>query len=125
MREWVIELPWSTPPLSLNSRMHWRERAAITASLMDGTRWLLRREIMSHDLDRLDAVTVWLEWIVPDRRARDTDNPMATTKVLVDALVREGVIADDTPQYVRREETVITYEKGVRRLVFHIREGKS
>lgn len=118
--EWRIRLPYDKPPLSMNDRRHWREHARIKSELMEAARWKIR----AARIRPLDSCTVYLEWIVPDRIRRDTDNPTATTKVLVDALVREGVIADDSPEYVRREETLIVYSKGVRALLFHIREGR-
>src|ERR1041384_4917271 len=107
---WRLVLPYDKPPLSMNDRHHWRVHARIKAELMEAARWKIR----AARIPKLQSCTIQLEWIVPDRIRRDTDNPTATTKVLVDALVREGVIVDDSPEYVRREETIITYDKGVR-----------
>ena len=29
MREWMIRLPYTRPPLSLNDRMHWATKAGV------------------------------------------------------------------------------------------------
>ncbi|WP_162786781.1 hypothetical protein [Janibacter anophelis] len=39
----------------------------------------------------------------PDRRRRDEDNLFATLKPLADGLVDAGVVADDTPDLMRKE----------------------
>lgn len=84
-------LPYSTPPLSLNSRDHWRVTARKKAKLR-GEVCLLAREAR---LGTNDHVTVRLIWQPRDRRRRDGDNPFPTIKSAVDGLVDAGVVPDD------------------------------
>jgi len=113
-RTWRIELPYVKPPLSLNDRMHWRKKSSITSALRSATTLLLRAK----RVPPLEYAVVRLEWVVPTRTRRDSDNPIATLKVCADALVDAGVLPDDTPQYVSKRETDIVYEKGSARLTF-------
>lgn len=117
-KTWRIELPYAKPPLSLNDRFHWRKKSSITSALRSATTLLLRAK----RVPPLEYAVVRLEWIVPTRTRRDADNPVATLKVCADALVDAGVLPDDTPQYVSKRETEITYEKG-RSTVFFVITG--
>ena len=91
-------------PLSLNDRMHWaalhRAQKAIKAAVM-----------VAASMERiplaLDHVNTRLEWTPKVKRTRDGDNPVPTEKAAVDALVRAGIIADDSPEYVTRHPVLI------------------
>jgi crossover junction endodeoxyribonuclease RusA len=98
---WVIRLPWTAPPLSLNdrSRSHWpstRKRRQV--------RGIAR--VLAHQagVPALEACVVQLHYVPRDRRRRDTDNLVATLKPLADGLVDAGVVTDDTPQLMSKPE---------------------
>lgn len=113
-----MTLPYDRPPLSMNDRLHYRAEAKIKADLREATRWLIRHA----GIPPLNHIQVALVWTVPDRRSRDTDNPLLTAKTCVDAIVDAGVIPNDTPEYITRDMTHIIYSKGERRLELTITE---
>lgn len=102
--EWVLELPWSTVPLSLNQRLHWAQKAKKTRAVRSDVGWLLRQQ-------RVPVlrwpVFVELAYQPPDNRRRDRDNLVATFKPCVDALVELGLIPDDSADYVAASLPVI------------------
>lgn len=100
---WEIVLPYARPPLTANQRLHWRAHHRIRAALLADTRWLVR----AHAVPALERCAVELHWAPPDRRRRDRDNLVPTYKVISDAIVREGVVRDDTPEYMDQAMPVI------------------
>ena len=92
--------------LSLNSRIHYRERNRRTAVLKDAACVLARQQ----RIPALERISVLVEYQPPDRRRRDADNAAtASGKPCIDGLVMAGVIADDeSPRYV----TEVTYRIG-------------
>lgn len=95
-REWVIPLPYKTPPLSLNQRMHWAVKARITKEL----RMVAR--LRARYIPDLTKCSVELVWWVNDRRRRDSDNPFLTLKALADGLVDAEIVADDTHDLMKK-----------------------
>jgi len=65
--------------------------------------WLVR----AAQVPALGACSVQLHFRPPRPRRWDTDNLVPTLKPVVDALVRSGVLPEDTPRFVRRPEPVI------------------
>ena len=52
--------------------------------------------------DTRSLIDAWAEHGMPDRRSLpDTDAASPTVKGCIDGLVRAGVLANDTPQFVR------------------------
>lgn len=117
-REWHLSLPYTSPPLSLNSRLHWAKKARITKALIADVRMLL----IYRKVPALDEATIWLEWTPATVRRRDTDNLEPTRKAGIDAIVAAGLLPDDTPEYVRRTENRIL-PVGKPGLVLVIRDG--
>lgn len=105
MSTYVLELPWQTPPLSLNDRSHWAVKAAHTRAVRDTVTTLLRQA-------RVPALTspvhVELRYTPRDNRRRDRDNLVATFKPCADAIVAHGVIPDDTADHLAAPLPVIT-----------------
>lgn len=97
---WVLTLPWGTPPLSLNDRIHWSTKSTWTKTLRQ-TAWALAKQAKIPPLPK--GCQVGLVYEPPDRRRRDEDNLFATLKPLADGLVDAGVVADDTPDLMRKE----------------------
>ena len=101
-REWVIVLPWSSPPLSLNDRTHWRVKAKTTADIRGTVATMCR-----HTIAPLPACDVVLTYNPRDRRRRDADNLVGLLKVACDAIVDAGVVTDDTPDLMVKHMPVI------------------
>ena len=102
----LIEFDAPGKILSMNDRMHWRPKAALTASWVDaacraGHQWARRRKWSPV------PCTVQLLGPVRDRRRRDPHNYFATVKPVIDGLVLAGVWPDDTPEWVRTIEPAL------------------
>jgi crossover junction endodeoxyribonuclease RusA len=89
----TIRLPWPKPPLSQNDRdERTRGGARKIADAKAEARWAVR----AGRVTPVDRAEVTLHYRVPDRRRRDADNLAVVLKVCQDALVLEGVLADDS-----------------------------
>ncbi|NKS41713.1 hypothetical protein GS496_14235 [Rhodococcus hoagii] len=95
----VLELPWTKPPMSMNDRMHWAQKAKLTKRIRAEAGILACRNRLPTGLDH---VTVALVYRPCDRRRRDTDNLMPVLKALCDGLVDHGLVTDDTPQWMTK-----------------------
>lgn len=93
----TIRLPWAKPPLSLNDRGHTRHSRY--GRVVDEARWTIRAQRHEPITPPVEAV---LHWRLPDRRRRDADNLAAVVKAVLDAVVREGLLPDDSWRYVPR-----------------------
>ena len=93
-----IDLPWSTPPLSLNDRGHWAPRARAIKDVRETGRLLAK----AAQLEPCERIRVELHYQPRVRRGRDNENLVATAKPLIDGLTDAGVIPDDTDEYVER-----------------------
>lgn len=111
-----ITIP-SLPPVefSPNWRGHWRSRSKAGRQAHDDVIALVKEQ--GWDSTPLSGVTISVSWGVKDKRRRDTDNFAARTKPYIDALVKAGVLEDDSRFHVlfqfswheaNQSETVIT-----------------
>lgn len=126
MREWLIELPWATPPVKPNGghgNIHAHARKVRQARQVMG---LLARQAK---LPKLGRCEVLLTWHVGDRIARDADNLAWTLKPLCDALSSgkgpwdHVIVPDDTPEFMVKHMPAISYVKGQpKRMTFMVRE---
>ena len=93
-----IELPYLPPDsYSPNNRGSWAEKRGRKG---DNNRvsedvWALVIEA-GWDGEPLKAARCWMTFHIPTRHKRDPDNMVAKTKPIWDALVKAGVLADDT-----------------------------
>lgn len=95
-RTWTLTLPTGRP-LTLNDRQHWAPRARQVRQLRADVAVLAR----AARIPACQRIAVELHYAPPDRRRRDADNLVATSKVCVDGLVKPaGIVPDDTPEYV-------------------------
>ena len=94
--EWVLKLPWTVPPLSMNDRGHWRTKNRIIAEVRHTSFMLAKHHKVPKQLGRISALLVYYP---RDRRRRDPENYVATLKPLVDGLVDARIIPDDTPEF--------------------------
>lgn len=117
---WEIRLPWTTPPISLNDRGHWRTKAAKVAMVRRVTATLVSNAHI--DAFPLDRAVITLTYYPRDRRRRDRTNLVGTYKACVDGCVDAGVIPDDTPQWLDERMPVIAEPDGDPRLVLTIEE---
>ena len=94
----VVSLPWAAPPLTANQvrRLHPLREAAIRKTALNDARWAIR----AARLTPRDVASVTVHWRMPDRKRRDGDGADPTKKVILDALVLEGVLPDDGWQHV-------------------------
>jgi crossover junction endodeoxyribonuclease RusA len=104
-RVWIIPLGFTSPPLSLNGRPHWRTRAKLVKAIRTAV-WVRGKQLR---MTPCPHVHVLLHYVPKDRRHRDPDNLVATLKPAIDALTAAGadrgriclgVVPDDTPEYV-------------------------
>ena len=77
-------LPWPPKALSPNQRTHWRKKAPISAAYKQAC-WALAKEagLVVPDAPK---IALWLDFVPPDRRARDDDNLIASFKAGRDGL---------------------------------------
>jgi len=94
---------WTKAPLSLNYRLHRMAEAKITKEIRSTMHALARR------IPDLGRCRVELIWWVNDRRKRDEENIVPVLKALCDGLVDAEVVADDTPQFMKKEMPAIRF----------------
>ncbi len=104
---YTIPLTFTKPPLNMNQRMHWAQKAKITKAI--------RHEAMvrcrATRIRKANHITVQLHYQPRDNRRRDASNLMPTQKALVDGIVDAGIVPDDTPQYVTETIPLIVSPK--------------
>lgn len=101
----VVSLPWCTPPLTANQvrRLHPLREAALRKAALNEARWAIRAARLTPQL----VADVVLHWRMPDNRRRDGDGADPTKKVVLDALVLEGVLPDDSWSHVRHSGVTV------------------
>lgn len=93
---WTIRLPYSRPPITLNSRMHWATRSRLTREIRALTALRARQQ----GIPTLEGARIELHWVPRDRRRRDTDNPYPTLKAAIDGICDAEIVPDDDAQHV-------------------------
>jgi crossover junction endodeoxyribonuclease RusA len=94
---WTIRLPYTRPPISLNSRMHWATKARFTREIRSLVAFTARQQ----RIPAMDSAHIELHWVPRDRRRRDSDNPYPTLKAAIDGLRDARVLSiDDSSEYV-------------------------
>jgi Holliday junction resolvase RusA-like endonuclease len=103
----TIEIPGLPAyPLSPNARNHW----AVKARATEAARWAVKAAVANHpdEYCTVDGAVslAWTVYLDRGGRKRDNDNMLACLKSHQDALVREGVIAGDSPKWIPETPTV-------------------
>lgn len=98
---WSLWLPYRSPPLTLNQRIHHMAEHRIKGDLKKAAILLARSQKIPH----LRAITAELRWLKADNRRADADNIAPTLKPLLDGLVAAGVLDDDNSDHVLRAST--------------------
>lgn len=101
--EYVIWLPYTRPPLTLNQRMHWQVKRKITQAI----RAHVAHELHAVMFQPVAHVRAELHYVPRDKRHRDADNLVLTSKPCIDGIVDAGLVPDDTPDYVTHLMPVI------------------
>jgi crossover junction endodeoxyribonuclease RusA len=115
----VVRIPGRPP--TPNARRHWRTTHrdnkgwAVTASVFATEAAFLRQ-----GRPPITACTIAIEFVVPDRRRRDLDNLIASTKPLTDGIVASGLLADDSGDVIRSVSYSVRYEKGCSETIYTI-----
>lgn len=112
MTVYELDLPWTSPPLSLNHRRHWRAHARKAAELRE-TAHVLAKKHRLHIGGPYPHVEVTLHYVPRDRRTRDSENPIPTLKACCDGLVDAGVVEDDDPTHMTKHMPVIHDPSGL------------
>lgn len=129
MREWVLELPWATPPVKPNGG--YGNRYAHATKVAD-TRKVAGLLAKAAGIPFLGRCEVLLTWHVGDQIKRDVDNLAWTLKPLCDGLAHAPskrkpfdyqLVPDDTPEHMVKPMPTIVFVKGQRkRMTLTIRE---
>ena len=89
-------------PLSVNRvlRMHWAKRHNYNAIWVDEV-FAAKNEIKLWGRPEHTDVTVRIRLFYSGQVAMDEDNLVASCKPIIDALVKNGILLDDSPDHVR------------------------
>lgn len=89
-----IPMPWASPPMTKNRvrRMNHYAEAKLRATTLDEARWAIR----AAKVEPMVGAIVILNWRVATRRRQDGDGADPTKAAVIDALVLEGVLPDDS-----------------------------
>lgn len=107
MFEATIHIPLAKNPLSLNARLHWRSKAALTKQ------WREFVHYSSLRFPHCEAVDVTLTWFVTDSIRRDEDNLYGLLKACCDGLVPH-VTDDDTANYQSKTCRIVRAPAGTK-----------
>jgi len=114
---WSFILDYPRPPKGLhaNDRPHWTAKSGATQDI--------RLEVMAKTralhLGELERIRVDVEWVVSDRRKRDTDNLAPFLKAIYDGIgadrgVSARLVEDDDPEHMEKPAATIRHEPGCR-----------
>lgn len=106
-------------PWTLNDRPHWTRRRSNTDRIRTDVGWWVKH----FRIPPMEHVTVQLHYAPGDNRRRDVDNLVTTSKAAVDAIVKAGVVKDDSPEFVTQLMPMIHGGKGERRLWLVVEAG--
>lgn len=103
LRVWTLVLPYTSPPLTMNDRLHRHARSRTVRQVRASAAVLAR----AHQVPRLDRIAVELHYVPRNAGRRDPINLAPTAKACEDGLVDAGVVPDDDPRYVLPTPAVI------------------
>lgn len=106
-----MDLGWSKPPLNMNQRMHWAQKAKLTAMVRNTAHYACKHHRVPKDQAHVD---VQLHYRPGDNRRRDADNLVPVLKACCDGLVDHSLVADDTPDLMRKHMPILHPSEGRR-----------
>jgi hypothetical protein len=91
-------LRWAAPPLTKNMvrRLHHMREAQLRRDAITEARWTIRAALKRGEIRPMIGANITLHWRMADARRRDGDGAQPTLSLLIDALVLEGVLPDDS-----------------------------
>jgi crossover junction endodeoxyribonuclease RusA len=118
----VLRMPWDSPPLRSNDRMHWAKKAKLTKQVRQDA-WVVA-SATQYDTPRRPVV-VSLVWEVTDKRRRDVGAAGPTLKACVDGFVDAALLSGDHHVIVTEERLRIEVgtRRGVRIEIQEVRDG--
>lgn len=87
-------LPWPLAKLSPNARVHWAQRAKLVKQYREACR-ITAMSDGARDWPYEGKIHVWANFFPPDKRRRDWDNIIASSKALFDGLA-DALKVDDS-----------------------------
>ena len=108
----VIILPLPNKVLSANFTVGGIGGRMMKATATKKYRRLTCRAIENERIESLPwgRVSVTAIFYYESKRRRDEDNAMYSLKAVYDGIVDAGVVGDDTPEYMKRNVPVLTYD---------------
>lgn len=91
----TIPLPWSKPPLTLNTGLR-AENPHVKAAKVRIAKAQALDAIRKAKVAPMAGAIITLHYRIPNRRRCDADNLASTLKVCQDALVLAGVLVEDS-----------------------------
>lgn len=92
----TLDLPMAVPSLNAMNKMHWAKRNRLRGQWQ----WLVKAAVLN---DRIRVRVISQAKITIERygpKKLDNDNFVGGAKQLVDSLVREGFLVDDSPDHL-------------------------
>lgn len=120
----ALTLPWPPAALSPNARTHYMVKArAVRGYRQDAFVMACATRVESQDWRALSApVALLVTFYAPDRRARDTDNLIASLKPAIDGIVQSGLLVADDTEALRWEEPLFVLGGKPGRVEVRLRE---
>ena len=109
----AIVLPPINPKLHANNTGHWRSKAAAVKQLRQLAQIVARPFV----IETWDRAILHYAFFVPDNRRRDEANMIQSQKPAVDGVVKSGLIADDSWQYLSTGRVTVEIDRGNPRVV--------
>ncbi len=102
----VIILPLPSKILHPNSTIATIGGRFAKASAIKKFKRLTQEAIESEQIDNIpwNYVSVFIRFFFRINRRRDTDNAIGSCKSIYDGIVLSGLVIDDTPKYMKRNE---------------------
>lgn len=124
-RTYTLELPAGTPILTANQSLHFHDRSDRVEALAAVVTRLVRAQRPPPFTGQVDVLVEY--WSPPHRKAdrhplssqevKDAENIAPTSKAAIDALVRSGVLVNDSRKWVRQVTYRIAAEHHPRGLI--------
>ncbi|PAQ03707.1 endonuclease [Mesorhizobium mediterraneum] len=109
-----IDLPWPSPDLFPNARVHWARKAKAVKKARADAEWCARADgIRPNDPDIPQALKVTAVFSPPDNRVRDEDNMLAACKAYFDG-ISKLIGVDDSKWSISIRREVATRGGSVR-----------
>lgn len=102
----VLTIPCRKPAMTSNEqrRWHWAKQAEAIKTM----HWQVRAALSAHPVaPQTEQIAIRVTQYPPTRTARDHDSLNPFMKAAQDALVKAGILVDDTSAYVPRGTTAI------------------